>query len=93
MTVAEIRNFARENSLRRYTRHRKRDDPITFLRNNYQPDPQRQTWEPTRPQHTRPPRPIRAPPPLPSVRFRPDRARQLEERQRQPSSQEIDIFE
>ena len=48
---------------------------------------------------TRPPRPTRSPPPPPLVRFRPDRLRQpellrqLNERQRQPSSQEIDIFE
>ena len=49
------------------------------------PPPQLQTWEPTRP--------------LLSVRFRPERPRQpqllrqLGERPRQPSSQEMDIFE
>ena len=82
MAIAKMRNFARENRLRGYTRHRRRDDLINFLRNNYQPAPQLQTWEPTRP--TRPARP--PPPPPPSVRFRLDRPRQ-------PSSQEIDIFE
>ena len=72
-------NFVRENGLRGYTRHRRRDDLINFLRNNCQPAPQLQTWEPTRP-----------PPPLPLVRFRPI---QLEERPRQPSSKEVDAFE
>ena len=42
MTIAEMRNFARENGLRGYSRHRRRDDLINFLRNNYQ----LQTWEP-----------------------------------------------
>ena len=93
MTIAEMRDFVRKNRLRGYTRHKRWDDPINFLRNNYQPTPQLQTWEPTRPQCTRPP------PPPPSVRFRPDRPkqpellRQLEKSQRQPSSQEMDIFE
>ena len=37
--------------------------------------------------------PTRPPPPAPSVRFRQDRPRQLGERPRQSSSQEINIFE
>ena len=88
-----MRDFARENRLRGYTRHRRKDDLITFLRNNYQPaptptlrppagsaQPPPPTLEPTRPQCTRPPRPMRPPPPLalPLVRFRTDRPKQPE---------------
>ena len=130
MTIAEMRNFMRENRLRGYTRHRRRDDLIIFLRNSYQPTstptprppaglaqppqphPSRlapvglppPTWEPIRPQCTRPPHRM-APmgpvsttrsPPLasPLVRFRPDRLRQpellrqLEERNPQLQSAE-----
>ena len=39
MTIAEVRNFARANRLKGHTRHRRRDDLITFLRDNYQPAP------------------------------------------------------
>ena len=95
MTIAEMKNFARENRLRGYTRHRRKDDLITFLRNNYQPAPTPASR--SRPRHpTRPPPP--PPPPPPSIWLRPGRLRQpellrqLEESQRQPSSQEMDIF-
>ena len=62
MTIAEIKDFARENRLRGYTRHRGRDELIIFLRNNYQPAPQ----PAPRP---RPPAP--APTPRPAPRPRP----------------------
>ena len=95
MNVVKMRNFVRENRLRGYTRHRRRDDLITFLRNNYQPastptprpQPPSPTWEPTGSQCTRPHCPMRAPPPAPappSARFRQDRPRQIEERNPQP---------
>ena len=39
MTAAKMKNFARENRLRSYTRHRRRDELITYLRNNFRPVP------------------------------------------------------
>ena len=38
MTMAEMKNFARENGLRGYSRLR-RNELITLLQNNYQPTP------------------------------------------------------
>ena len=67
----------KEHILRGYSKLKKAES-IAFLQNN------------PRATCTRPPRPTRSPPrPPQSVRFRPVRPRQL----RQPSSQEIDIFE
>ena len=39
MTVAEMRNFERENGLRGYMRHMRRTDLINFFRNSHQPAP------------------------------------------------------
>ena len=39
MTIGEMKDFASENGLRGYSKLR-RDELITFLRNNYQPAPQ-----------------------------------------------------
>ena len=39
MTMAEMRNFTRENGLRGSTRYRRRDDLVNFLQHNYQPAP------------------------------------------------------
>ena len=92
MRVVDFKALAKERGLRGYSKLRKAE-LITFLQNNLQPTPAMRP----RPRHpTRPPPP---PPPSQSVGFRPDRPRQpellrqLEERQRQPSSQEIGIFE
>ena len=95
MRVAEPKAIVRERELRGYYRLRKAE-LIELLRNNQprtRPSPipaPRQIPYP-RPSRTRPPRPTRAPaPPLPSVRFIPDRPRQpellrkLEERNPQP---------
>ena len=78
----------KEPGVRGYSRNRKAE-LIAMLRDS-EPPPQIQTWEPMRSQlqnsrtrglqHTRPPHPMRPPPPspLPSVKFRPDRPRQPE---------------
>ena len=86
MKVIDLKALAKVRRLRGYSRLKKAK-LIAFLRDNLQP-------------RVKPPRPTRPPPPPPqSVRFRPDRPRQPEllrqlgERQRQPSSQEMDIFE
>ena len=51
--------------------------------NRSEPPPQLQTWEPRRPPS---PPPVPAPQASTSVRFRPDRPRQLEERNSKPAS-------
>ena len=86
MCVVNLKALPKDRGLRGYSRLKK-TELITFLQNNLRP-------------RTRPPRPTRPPPPPPqSVRFRLDRPRQPEllrqlgERQRQPSSQEINISE
>ena len=82
MIMAEMRNFVRRNGLRGYTRYRRRDDLVNFLQHNYQPAP------------TPAPQPRSSA--LPSVRIGPDRPRQPQLlgrwEERQPSSQEMDIF-
>ena len=75
--VVELKSLARERGLRGCPRLRKAE-LIALLQNN--PPPQAAP-------RTRPPRLTRPPPPPPqSVRFRPDRPRQ-------PSPQEMNIFE
>ena len=89
MRVAELKALMRERGLRGYSRLRKAE-LIALLH----PAP---PTRPAGPREQRPPRPSGdPPPPPPSVRFRPDRPgqpellRQLDERQ--PSSQEMNIF-
>ena len=85
MRVVELKALTRERGLRSHSRLRKAE-LIERLQNN-PPQPQ-----------TRPQRPTRPPPPPPqSVRIRPDRPRQPELLgqldERQPSPQEMNIFE
>ena len=96
MKVAELKALSRERGLRGYSRMRKAER-IELIRNNQQG---LANWAPDIPPRNGTKRPVRsAGPPAPprpmqpnqtqSVRFRPDRPRQL----RQPSPQEMDIFE
>ena len=91
MRVAELKALTREHGLRGYSRLRKAE-LIALLRPAL----------PTRPLGPALRRPSRDPPPPPqaqaqSVRFRPDKPRQLELlrqlNERQPSPQEMNIFE
>ena len=89
MRVAELKALAREHGLRGYSRMRK-SEIIELIRNN------QQSWAPDIPPNngTTPPGGAQAPSPprsmqpnqTQSVRLRPDRPRQ-------PSPQEMDIFE
>ena len=105
--VPGLRELLKERGVRGYSRKR-RTKLLKMLRHSkplaalapQPPPPQLQTWELMRSQHTRPLCPTRPPPlppsqallALPSVRFRPDRPRQLqllrqlEERQPQPQA-------
>ena len=98
MRVIDLKALTKEHGLRGYSGVRKAE-LIELLQNN--PPPASQPDSQPRPGH-----PMRPPPPplsqaSPSVRFRPDRSRQPEllrqlnerQRQRQPSLQEMDIFE
>ena len=84
MKVVDLKSLTKGSGLRGYSRLKKAE-LIALLQNNLQP-------------RARPPRPTRPPPPPPqSIMFRPDRPRQPEllrqQSERQPSSQEVDLFE
>ena len=79
MRVGDLKTLAKERGLRRLNKA----ELIDFIRNNLQPRTRPPPISAPAPR-TRPPRPTRPPPPPPSVRFRPDRPRQLEERDPQP---------
>ena len=78
MRVTELKALARDCGLRNYSRMRKAE-LVALLRNNPPPAPR-----------TRPPRPTRPPPPPSQMStWEPIDDR----RQRQPTQQEMDIFE
>ena len=84
MRVMELKALARDRGLRGYSRLRKAEI-IALLRPSRRPIPAGEA-SPSGPRARdlrsptprRPPRSTRPPPPLPSVRFRPDRPRQPE---------------
>ena len=87
MRVTELKALARDRELRNYSRMRKAE-LVALLQNNPPPAPR-----------TRPPRPTRPPPPPPQMSSSGASPRGAtwepigDRRQRQPTQQEMDIFE
>ena len=93
--VKQVRALSKSLGLRGYSKLRKAD-LVKFIEDHLNSRP-RTLPRPPEIVRVRPPKPTRPPTPPPSVRFRPDRPRQAELRrqldERQPSPQEINIFE